>query len=79
MHTALEVAIAGQHRAARQITRLDGRRNLRLQRAGVADAIMHSHRTRHEGMQIVHRQVEHLAFAGRAAIDHCKAKAWQCQ
>jgi len=32
MHTALEVAIAGQHRAARQITRLDGRRDLRLQR-----------------------------------------------
>src|SRR5438874_560540 len=35
--SALEVAVAGQHRAGRQIARLDGGRDLRLQRAGITD------------------------------------------
>ena len=38
VHAALEVAVAGQHRAGGDIAGFDGSGDFRLQRAGVADA-----------------------------------------
>ncbi len=38
MHPALEVAVAGEHRAGRDVTGLHAGGDLRLERPGVADA-----------------------------------------
>ena len=79
MYAALEVAVAREHRAPDEVLGLHRRGDLRLERPAVADAVMHAHRARHEGMQIVDRQIEHRSLARRTQIRYVEREGGQCQ
>ena len=73
----LEVAVAGQHGSGHQIALVDCRRNLGLQRAGVADAggAAIAHQVEAHGIQVflqpggVQIFADHLASGGQRGLD----------
>src|SRR5580700_9999451 len=79
MYAPLEVAVAREHCAGSQVARLDGRGDLRLQRAAISDAIMHRNISRYESVQSIDRKVEHRVHPGGTHIGDLQTESGQCQ
>ena len=77
MHTTLEVAVTGEHRAGGEVAGRYGGGDLGLQRSAITDAVVHADGAGDERMQIVHGEVVYLAFAGRASIHNPERESRQ--
>jgi len=79
MHAAFEVAVAGEHGSGCQVAGFHCGGDFGFEGAAVANAIMNTNGTGHEGAEVVDGKVEHRASTGRAYVCYLQRESWERQ